>query len=88
MCLAIPSKIIHMDNGMATIDVEGIQRTASLLLIEDAQVGDYVIVHAGFAIHKIDETAARETLDLLRQAVALSVSPDETGHGGPTETGS
>jgi len=55
---------------MATIDVEGVQRKASLLLLEDAQIGDYVIVHAGFAIHKLDEAAARETLDLLREALA------------------
>ncbi|MDX9785391.1 MAG: HypC/HybG/HupF family hydrogenase formation chaperone [Desulfobacterales bacterium] len=88
MCLAIPSKIVHIDNEMAMIDVDGVQRTASLLLIEDAQVGDYVIVHAGFAIHKIDEAAARETLDLLRQAVALSAFTGESGQGGPTETGS
>ena len=55
---------------MATIDVEGVQREASLLLLEDARVGDYVIVHAGFAIQKLDEAAARETLDLLREAIA------------------
>ena len=55
---------------MATIDVEGVQREASLLLLEDARVGDYVIVHAGFAIKKLDESAARETLDLLREAIA------------------
>jgi len=55
---------------MAIIDVEGIQREASLMLLEDARVGDYVIVHAGFAISKLDEAAARETLDLLREAIA------------------
>jgi hydrogenase expression/formation protein HypC len=70
MCLAIPSKIIKIQNNMATIDVEGVQREASLMLIDDARVGDYVIVHAGFAIQKLDEAAARETLDLLREAVA------------------
>ena len=70
MCLAIPSKIIKIQNNMATIDVEGVQRQASLLLLEDAKVGDYVIVHAGFAIHKLDEAAAQETLDLLREAIA------------------
>jgi hydrogenase expression/formation protein HypC len=70
MCLAIPSKITKIENNMATIDVEGVQRKASLLLLEDAQIGDYVIVHAGFAIHKLDEAAARETLDLLREALA------------------
>jgi hydrogenase expression/formation protein HypC len=55
---------------MATIDVAGVQREASLLLLEAARVGDYVIVHAGFAIQKLDESAAQETLDLLREAIA------------------
>ena len=71
MCLAIPSKITRIENNMATIDVDGVQRKASLLLLEDAGVGDYVIVHAGFAIHKIDEAAAMETLKLLKAAAAL-----------------
>ena len=70
MCLAIPSRITKIENNMATIDVEGVQREASLLLLEDARVGDYVIVHAGFAISKLDEAAAQETLDLLREAFA------------------
>ncbi|MEE4263037.1 MAG: HypC/HybG/HupF family hydrogenase formation chaperone [Desulfobacteraceae bacterium] len=70
MCLAIPSRITKIENNMATIDVEGVQREASLLLLEDARVGDYVIVHAGFAIQKLDEAAAQETLDLLREAIA------------------
>lgn len=71
MCLAIPSKIIKIENSMATIDVDGVKRQASLLLLEDAGVGDYVIVHAGFAIHKIDEAAALETLQFLKEAAAL-----------------
>ena len=70
MCLAIPSRITKIENNMATIDVGGVQREASLLLLEDARVGDYVIVHAGFAIQKLDESAAQETLDLLREAIA------------------
>jgi hydrogenase expression/formation protein HypC len=70
MCLAIPSRITKIENNMATIDVVGVQREASLLLLEDARVGDYVIVHAGFAIQKLDEAAAQETLDLLREAIA------------------
>ena len=71
MCLAIPSKITRIENNMATIDVDGVKREASLLLLEDAEIGDYVIVHAGFAIHKIDETAAIETLNLLKEAAAF-----------------
>jgi hydrogenase expression/formation protein HypC len=69
MCLAIPSRVTHIENQMATIDVEGVQRQASLLMLEDVAVGDWVIVHAGFAIHKIDEEIAQETLKILREAV-------------------
>ena len=71
MCLAIPSRITKIENNMAIIDVDGVQREASLLLLEDAQVGEYVIVHAGFAIQKIDEAAAQETLNFLREAAEL-----------------
>ncbi len=70
MCLAIPSKIVSIENEMALLDVDGVRRKASLLLLEDARVGDYVIVHAGFAIQKIDEQAARETLALLRESLS------------------
>jgi len=71
MCLAIPAKIIKIEDNVATIDVDGVQREASLLLLEDAMVGEYVIVHAGFAIQRIDEAAAMETLNLLRDAAEL-----------------
>ena len=80
MCLAIPSKITAIENNMADIDVDGVQRKASLLLLEDARVDDYVIVHAGFAIKKIDEQAALETLALLKEAAALV-----EGRGGDRE---
>ena len=72
MCLAIPSKIVKIENGMGTIDVDGVQRTASLLLVEDAVVGDYVIVHAGFALHKINEADAMESLRILKEAAAFA----------------
>jgi hydrogenase expression/formation protein HypC len=68
MCLAIPSKIVKIENGLGTIDVDGVQRSASLILVEDAAVGDYVIVHAGFALHKIDEADAMESLRILKEA--------------------
>jgi len=67
MCLAIPSKIIQIDDNVALIDVDGVRREARLLLVKDVRVGDYVIVHAGFAIEKVDESAARDTLQLLRE---------------------
>ncbi len=74
MCLAIPSKIEKIENEMASIDVDGVKRQCSMLLLEDAKVGDYVIVHAGFAIQKIDEVAAMETLGFLKEAAAFSES--------------
>ena len=56
---------------MATIDVDGVKREASLLLVENPEVGDYVIVHAGFAINKINEEDAMESLKLMREAASL-----------------
>ncbi|MCX8026434.1 MAG: HypC/HybG/HupF family hydrogenase formation chaperone [Thermodesulfovibrionales bacterium] len=68
MCLAIPSKIISIDNLMATVDVMGARRDVSLILLpEEADVGDYVLVHAGFALQKIDEETAQESLKLWRE---------------------
>lgn len=80
MCLAIPSKITHIENEMATIDVDGVKRSASLMLLEDSVVGDYVIVHAGFAIKKLDEASAMETIRLLKEAAAF-VDNLEAGKG-------
>lgn len=71
MCLAIPAKIIAIAENMGTIDMEGTRREVSLLLLEDARVGDYVIVHAGFAIHRIDEKEAMESIKLLREMASL-----------------
>jgi hydrogenase expression/formation protein HypC len=72
MCLAIPSKIVVIKEGLGIIDADGVIREISLLLLDEAKVGDYVIVHAGFALHKIDEEAARESLKILREALALT----------------
>jgi hydrogenase expression/formation protein HypC len=73
MCLAIPSKIIQVEGNVATIDVDGVRRSASVRLLENVKVGDYVIVHAGFAIHRIDEESAMESLKMLREAASLVV---------------
>ena len=67
MCLAIPSKIVKIENTIGTIDAGGVKKEISLLLLENARIGDYVIVHAGFAIHKIDESTAMESLKYLRE---------------------
>ncbi len=68
MCLAVPSQIVSIDEtGLAQVSVMGVQRPCSVRLVPDAQVGDYVLVHAGFAIQRIEEQDARETLALLEQ---------------------
>jgi hydrogenase expression/formation protein HypC len=70
MCLAVPSRIIEINDTIAKVDVDGVIRETSIMLIDDAKIGDYVIVHAGFAINKIDEEAALQTLEDLRNILA------------------
>jgi hydrogenase expression/formation protein HypC len=72
MCLAVPGRVgeIHGDDHelrMARIDFGGVSREACLAYVPEAKVGDYVLVHVGFAISVIDEQAAQETLALLKQ---------------------
>jgi len=70
MCLAVPSEIVSINDLMATIDVSGARRDISLMLLpEKVQVGDFVIVHAGFALQKIDRKAGQEALRLIRELV-------------------
>jgi hydrogenase expression/formation protein HypC len=75
MCLALPMRIIAVDGALATIATAGLEQRASLMLVPTAKVGDYVLVHAGFAISVIDEVEANETLELLREISAFS--PDD-----------
>ncbi len=71
MCVAIPAKIKSIEGSLAEVDVGGISRTISVELTPEAQKGDYVLVHAGFAIHKVDEEEARQTLELFEELGAL-----------------
>lgn len=68
MCLGIPSKIIKIEDSRAVVDVYGAQREISLLVLEEpVDIGDYVIVHAGFAIQKLQEDIAQETLGYFNE---------------------
>ncbi len=60
MCLAIPAKIVEMSGENAVVDVQGVSRTAIVSLIQNPQIGDYVLLHAGFAIRKWSEEDVRE----------------------------
>lgn len=67
MCVAVPGEILSLDpDGTAVVDFGGTRRTVSVALLEAAAPGDYVIVHAGFALHRVDPEEARDTLELLR----------------------
>jgi len=65
MCLAIPAKIETIDGTKAEVDIRGLKRKIGLQLMPDAKVGEFVLVHAGFAIQRIDPEEAEETYKLL-----------------------
>lgn len=67
MCLGIPGRIIEIEKNIAKVDVGGMVRDISLDLCPEVSVGDYVLIHTGFAIHKVDEAEAMETLKLLNE---------------------
>ncbi len=67
MCLAIPALIKSIDGYMAEVDIDGVTRQVSLQLTPEARVGDYVLLHTGYAINVIDPAEAEETLKLLRE---------------------
>lgn len=72
MCLAIPALIKYIENKEAEAEIGGITRRISLWLTPEARVGDYVLVHTGYAINVLDQGEAEETLTLLRQIAELA----------------
>ena len=76
MCLGVPMQVKAIANEMAICEIDGVRREASLMMIDDIAVGDYVLIHAGFAIEKIDEEEARLTLQALRNALDMGLAPE------------
>ena len=80
MCLAVPGKVLEVEERnmttMAKVDFGGVVKDVCLAYLPDIQVGDYTIVHVGFAIQKLDEASALETLELFR---SLGVLDEEFG---------
>ena len=70
MCLAIPMQVVSIDGETAICEIDGVKREASLMLVEDVQIGDFVLIHAGFAMEKLDQADAEATLELFRQILA------------------
>ncbi len=83
MCLALPMRITALEGARATIAVEGLEQECSVMLVPDAAVGDYVLVHAGFAISVLDEAEAQETYDLLREIAAFGEDDDAEDDAAP-----
>jgi hydrogenase expression/formation protein HypC len=67
MCLAIPAKVISIEGSNALVTIEDVEYKASLMLLDDVKPGDFVMLHAGFAIEKVDADEAAETLRLLTE---------------------
>jgi len=92
MCLAVPGKVVEITGEgelrMGRVDFSGVQRQACLAYTPEVRVGEYVLVHVGFAISRIDEQAALETLEALEQIGGLAEldRPTDGGSGGRGET--
>ena len=76
MCLAVPAKVIEKKDMVATVEVEGIRRDISLMLLTEANEGDYILMHAGFAIQVIDEEA-KITTELLKEVLGTNEPASE-----------
>lgn len=72
MCLAVPAEVLELkENEMALTELGGVRKEVSLMLVDDVEAGDYVLVHAGFAIEKIDKVEAEKTLKLFEEIAKL-----------------
>ena len=74
MCLAVPAKVISITGSNAMVELGGLTRQANVMLVPDLRVGDYVLLHAGFAIQSLNEAEAQETLDLLAEIARIEES--------------
>lgn len=90
MCLGVPGRIIDIYQAqglrMAKVDFSGVTREACLEHVPDAEVGDYVVVHVGFAISKLSEEEAQESIDLLREIVEAGERSREKDNRPPQKT--
>ena len=77
MCLAVPGQILEIDGTMATVNVAGVKRRISLDLVENVAQGEYVLVHVGFALKKVNEQEAMETLATLQACFSEDMWRDE-----------
>jgi hydrogenase expression/formation protein HypC len=72
MCLAVPVRVVSIEGNEAEVEIGGVRRRVSIMLTPEANVGDYVLLHTGYAINVIDEAEAQETLKLLEEMASLN----------------
>lgn len=72
MCYAIPAKILQIDGDTAKVDYGGVKKNINISLLESVRKGDYVLIHAGFAIEKLEKQSAEESLELIREMMQLA----------------
>ncbi len=84
MCLAVPAQVISLAGQEAEVDFGGVRRRISVVLTPGVRVGDYVLIHTGFAISVMDEEEARETLRLFQELDEFSQTADEPGRSATT----
>jgi len=71
MCLAVPVQVVSVDGNEAEVEIGGVRRRVSIMLTPEAKVGDYVLLHTGYAINVINEAEAQETLKILEEMASL-----------------
>jgi len=76
MCLAVPMMVKSIEGDNAICEIDGVRREASLMMVDDVAVGDFVLIHAGFAIEKLDQEDAEQTLALFREVLAAGGMPE------------
>ncbi|NEV62534.1 HypC/HybG/HupF family hydrogenase formation chaperone [Thiorhodococcus minor] len=86
MCLAIPARIVEIDaaTDIAQVSLGGVRKEVSLALVNDARVGDYVLIHVGYALNKLSEEEAEKTLALIRE---MGLLEEEATHNAATPGG-
>ena len=87
MCLGIPGQVVEeLGDGLARVDVSGVRRDVSVAFTPEVEPGDWVLIHVGFALARIDEAEARAALELLAEAVAAELEAAEARNG-PSRAG-
>jgi hydrogenase expression/formation protein HypC len=86
MCYAVPARITRLDAETALVDYGGVEKTVNVSLLESPQVGDYVLIHTGFAIEKLDQKSAEQALLEIRRSIDGTELPKGFHEQGPDES--